>query len=162
MAKGRFVLITDRGGHLHNAKMLLGQLRAVPDAILTTDGPETPSLRKEGVRVVTIPYLFTWVGKTRWLNPFKILFSFFSAAYFALKLRPRKVVSLGALDVVPFCFVARLLGAQIIHVECMNQVTTPSVTGRVLYPICQSLYVQWPELVASYGNKAKYRGWVLE
>jgi len=43
----------------------------------------------------------------------------------------------------------------------MNQVVSKSVTGKLLYPICRELLVQWPELLSSYGPKAKYEGWVL-
>ncbi len=158
----RLVLVTDRGGHLHNAKMLLEQCGALPAAILTTRGPEVTSLRSRETPVFLIPYLFTWFGKARVFNPLKGVWSFFWSVALCAWLRPRKVISFGAFDVVPFCLVARLLGAQIFHVECMNQVVTPSVTGRVLYPFCKILFVQWPELKKKYGAKAEYCGWVLK
>jgi UDP-N-acetylglucosamine:LPS N-acetylglucosamine transferase len=101
------------------------------------------------------------VGKRRLLNPLKSFWSFAQALVLVAKLRPAQVISLGASDVVPFCLVARLFGARVFHVECMNQVVTPSITGRLLYPICQGVYVQWPELLRKYGPKAKYAGWVL-
>lgn len=157
-----FVVVTDRGGHLHNARMLLEQLRVVPHALLTTYGPELKAVGVEpGVGVYRIPYLFSWIGKKRVWNPFKSAWSLIAAFGLALKLRPKQVLSFGASDVVPFCYVAKLFGAKIFHVECMNQVTTPSIAGRMLYPICQALYVQWPELLSAYGPRAKYRGWVL-
>ncbi len=155
------MIITDRGGHLHNARMLLEQLRVAPNAIVTTYGPELQSLRQGPSAVYRIPYLFSWIGKYRFWNPIKSAWAVLRAIGLAIHLRPRQVVSLGASDVVPFCYVARLLGARVFHVECMNQVQTPSLTGRLLYPICQSLYVQWPELLSAFGPKAKYAGWVL-
>lgn len=162
MGNGGFVVVTDRGGHLHNARMLLEQMRVTPRAILTTYGPELRGLKESGSAVYRIPYLFSWLGKARILNPFKSLYSFAHAFFMAAKLRPQQVVSLGAADVVPFCLAARFFGAQIFHVECMNQVHSPSITGRLLYPICKALYVQWPELLGRYGPKARYAGWVLE
>ncbi len=161
MDTSSYVLVTDRGGHLHNARMLMDQMQIMPRAILTTYGPELEALQHGNLKTYRIPYLFTWVGKKRFWNPFKSLYAFFHAAFLVAVLRPAKVISLGASDVVPFCFVARLAGAQIIHVECMNQVTSPSVTGRLLYPICKAVYVQWPELLSAYGGKARYAGWVL-
>lgn len=156
-----FVLVSDRGGHWQNARMLLEQLGVAPRAILTTQGPEMAALRQGSVAVYRIPYLFSWIGKRRIWNPFKSFFSFVQATVLVVALRPTQVLSLGASDVVPFCLMARLFGARIFHVECMNQVVTPSITGRMLYPFCQSLYVQWPELLKQYGPKAKYSGWVL-
>lgn len=158
---GGFVVVTDRGGHLHNARMLLSQLRVAPTAILTTPGPELARLGEEARQVFSIPYLFSWIGKRRVFNPFKTFYAFAVALVLAIRLRPDQVISLGASDVVPFCFWTRLMGARILHVECMNQVVTPSVTGKLLYPLCHALYVQWPELLGSYGPKARYAGWVL-
>lgn len=156
-----WVVVTDRGGHLHNAQMLLEQLRAVPRAVLTTKGPDLASFGDGSFEVYRIPYLFSWWGKRRILNPLKSFWATLRAGWLAMRLRPARVVSLGATDVVPFCFWARLLGAEIIHVECMNQVRNASIAGRALYPICKALYVQWPELLSAYGPKARYRGWVL-
>lgn len=136
-----------------------------PDALVTTYGPDIDSLKRHpslsGSRLLTVPYLFSWAGKLRYFNPFKALGHVGVAAWQALRLRPRAVISVGATNVVFFCFWARLFGAEIYHVECMNQVDSPSVTGRLLYPICRALYVQWPELLERFGPKATYAGWVL-
>lgn len=141
--------------------MLFEQVGQSPDCILTTQGPEVESLRASGVQVVVLPYLFSWIGKHRMVNPFKVLAQLALAFYWALRVRPKHVVSLGATDVVFFCYAARLFGARVYHVECMNQVWSPSITGKLLYPICDRLYVQWPELLAAYGPKAEYAGWVI-
>ncbi|MBY0370522.1 hypothetical protein K2X33_07540 [bacterium] len=161
MGKRGFVLITDRGGHLHNARMLLEQLGVVPEAILTTPGPELEALRQGPSSVYRIPQLFSWIGKRRFWNPLKVAWSFLRALWLLVRLRPQQVISLGASNVVPFCYLAKGWGAKVVHVECMNQVHSSSVTGRMLYPICDVLYVQWPELLSRYGSKARYSGWVL-
>jgi len=161
MKRTDLVVVTDRGGHLHNARMLCDQMTLRPDVWLLTAGPEVSELRKLGHRVAVLPYLFSWIGKRRVWNPLRFLFQSLLALGHALWLRPRHVVSLGASDVVPFCYWARLFGARVFHVECMNQVQSPSVTGRLLYPVCEVLYVQWPELLRHYGAKARYAGWVL-
>lgn len=155
-----FVVATDRGGHLNNARMLLLQMGIQPEAIVMTAGPEVEPLRREG-SVHVIPYLFSWWGKHRFLNPFKCVWHGAAALFWAFRLRPKTVVSFGATDVVFFCYFAKFLGARIVHVECMNQVYSPSLTGRLLYPICGHFFVQWPDLLKCYGPKAKYAGWVL-
>jgi UDP-N-acetylglucosamine:LPS N-acetylglucosamine transferase len=161
MDKTHFVVVTDRGGHLHNALMLLEQLSVQADAIVTTYGPDIKALSEGTIPVYSVPHLFKWYGKLRVLNPLYIVGHLGKALNLALKLRPRKVVSLGASNVVPFCFFAKLLGAEIYHVECMNQVKTPSVTARMLYPIADKIYVQWEELLPQLGSKAVFAGWVL-
>ncbi len=161
MPRQGFVLVTDRGGHLHNALMLVEGMGVRPETIVTTFGPELSSLKSGDSRAVLIPYLFSWFGKKRVFNPFKMLYHAFITGYHAWRIRPRWVISTGASDVVLFCYWAKLFGAEIYHVECMNQVVTKSVTGKMLYPIATALFVQWEELLKQYGPKARYAGWVL-
>lgn len=161
MLKQPFVVVTDRGGHLHNALKLMEQMETRPSAIVTTHGPDIDSLKKSFSGVYEVPYLFSWIGKKRWFNPLGALYHLLVSLKLAYRLRPKTVISLGATNVVMFCYFARLFGADIIHVECMNQVVSKSVTGKLLYPICKELLVQWPELLSCYGPKARYEGWVL-
>jgi len=154
-------VICDRGGHLHNALKLLEQLGKGPDHFIVTGGPEFGGLRGMANRVYRIPYLFTWLGKFRFLNPLKVIFSFLYSGWLALLCRPRNVISLGATNVVFYCYWAKLLGAKIYHVECMNQVENPSLTGRALYPVVDKVFVQWKGLEGRFGPKAEYAGWVL-
>jgi beta-1,4-N-acetylglucosaminyltransferase len=161
MPQHGFVLVTDRGGHLHNALMLVEGMGVKPETIVTTYGPEMGTLRASESKTVLIPYLFSWFGKKRVFNPFKMLYHALLTFAVAWRLRPRWVVSTGASDVVFFCYWAKLFGAEIYHVECMNQVVTRSVTGKMLYPIASAVFVQWEELLKEYGPKAQYAGWVL-
>lgn len=156
-----YTLVTDRGGHLHNALMLVAQLGYEPSDIVTTFGPDIGELSQRGSHIHSLPYLFTWIGKLRLFNPFSCVYHMGVSFYLALKIRPQKVVSLGASNVVFFCYFAKLFGAKVYHVECMNQVRNKSITGLLLYPICDLLFVQWKELLSQYGPKARYEGWVL-
>lgn len=156
-----WILVTDRGGHLHNALRLAEQVGEAPQAIVTTNGPDIDALRVKHGEVYAVPYLFSWAGKTRFWNPLGFLAQALASLRLVLKLRPRVVVSVGASNVVLFCYWARLFGAKVIHVECMNQVVTASVTAKLLYPIASEVYVQWPELLPVFGKKARYEGWVL-
>lgn len=157
----KVVVVSDRGGHWHNAQMLISSLEFRVDGVVTTTGPEVAALRREFDAVVVLPTLFTFLGKRRFFNPAKATANMLLAFYWALRIRPSAVISLGATNVVCFSLFSKILGSQLFHVECMNQVFSPSITGRILYPICDRLYVQWPELLNSYGPKATYQGWVL-
>lgn len=156
-----WVLVTDRGGHLHNALMLTEQMGQLPQAIITTHGPDIDALRQTWPVVETVPYVFFWIGKRRFFSPWGFLGQFAKSFWLAAKLRPRFVVSVGASNVVLFCYWAKVFGGKVIHVECMNQVETASVTARLLYPIASEIYVQWPGLLKVFGPKARYEGWVL-
>ena len=73
--------------------------------------------------------------------------------------RPGTIVTTGAGIAVPFCYVGRLLGVRIVYVECLSRVSEPSLTGRLVEPVCHELYVQWPQLVSRYRH-ARYAGTV--
>ena len=161
MQKLGFVLITDRGGHLSNALEMVKGMTVPPDAIVTTFGPDIEALKKDTPAVYSVPYLFSWIGKKRFLNPLGIFKHVVKSFWLAATLRPRSVVSLGATNVVFFCYFARLFGGRVFHVECMNQVVHPSVTGKLLYPISETVLVQWESLLPKFGPKARYEGWVL-
>jgi UDP-N-acetylglucosamine:LPS N-acetylglucosamine transferase len=163
--KKGLVLITDRGGHLHDALRLLDQLQMVPEALISTKGPDVNYLPQmdslKGSRIFTFPLMFSWMGKRRLFDPFKLVVHVLLSALYALQLRPKFVVSTGASDVVFFCYFSKLLGARIYHVENLAQVNEKSVAGKLLYPICTNLFVQFEELKKLYGPKALYKGWVL-
>lgn len=156
-----FVVVSDRGGHWQNAQMLIRQMGQKPTTVVTTTGPEVETLRKQYRQVVLLPTLFTFVGKRRFLNPVKMTLNFLIALIWVIRIRPKAVISLGATNVVFFCYLSKLSGTKLFHIECMNQVENPSITGRALYPICDRLFVQWPELLGRYGPKAAYKGWVI-
>jgi beta-1,4-N-acetylglucosaminyltransferase len=75
-------------------------------------------------------------------------------------LRPAAVVTTGAGVAVPFCYVAKLFGAKIIYIESLARITELSLTGRLIYPIADRLFVQWPQLEESVA-KAEYAGNLL-
>lgn len=82
-------------------------------------------------------------------------------ALFKQKL-PTLVVSTGAEIALPVILVAKWRRAPVVYIECGAQFTTPSVTGRIAYRLADRFYVQWPELLAAYGPRARYRGSLID
>jgi beta-1,4-N-acetylglucosaminyltransferase len=78
-----------------------------------------------------------------------------------LKERPKAVVSTGAEIAVPVFYLAKLLGIKTIFVESCCRVERPSMTGRLVYPVTDKFFVQWPSLLAYYGQRARYAGSLL-
>ncbi len=75
--------------------------------------------------------------------------------------RPDIVFSTGAEIAIPACYIGKLLGARIGHMECSAQVVTPSFTGRLVYPVADLFLVQWERLLQEYGSKARYVGGLI-
>lgn len=76
--------------------------------------------------------------------------------------RPDFIVSTGAEIAIPAFLLAKLRGIPTLYIECGAQVTTPSITGRLLVRIAGTFFVQWPELLERYGKRAAYRGSLVD
>jgi UDP-N-acetylglucosamine:LPS N-acetylglucosamine transferase len=74
--------------------------------------------------------------------------------------RPRIVLTTGAGVAVPFAWIARLRGARVVYVESVTRIDDLSMSAKLVAPIADRLYVQWPELVAAH-RRAEYRGNLL-
>ena len=79
-------------------------------------------------------------------NPFLFLVNAWQSLRILLQERPDVILSSGADVTVPTCVLGKLLGAKLIYVECAGNVYTPSLTGRVMYPIADLFLVQWEPL----------------
>jgi UDP-N-acetylglucosamine:LPS N-acetylglucosamine transferase len=76
------------------------------------------------------------------------------------ELRPRVIVTTGAALAVPFAWVGRCLGVRVVYVESLTRITEPSLTLRLVAPVADRIYAQWPELRAAV-PQARYAGGLL-
>jgi UDP-N-acetylglucosamine:LPS N-acetylglucosamine transferase len=75
----------------------------------------------------------------------------FEAAAILARERPDVLVSAGAGPAVPFAIVARALtDCRVVYVESASSVTSPTLTGRLMYPLAHDFFYQWPSLAAFF------------
>jgi UDP-N-acetylglucosamine:LPS N-acetylglucosamine transferase len=74
--------------------------------------------------------------------------------------RPRVVLTTGAAIAVPFAVAARLRGARFVYVESITRTERPSLTCRLVAPLADRVYAQWPDLVP-HVRGARYAGGLL-
>ena len=146
-------LIASLGGHLELLTVIAEALDGVDRVWVTSEGARANSLRSGGDEVHTLPRLdrSSFSLRTVW-----------AGMVLAVRERPRLVVTSGAGLAVPFCLVARLLGARLVFVETMARVTTGSTTGRLLARFSDHVLVQWPELLRTYPRAQLCRPALLE
>ena len=75
------------------------------------------------------------------------------------KEKPDVIVSTGASIAVNFAIAAKVLGSTFIFVESLSRFNELSLSGKLVYPMCDELYVQWPNLSERY-SKAVFAGHV--
>lgn len=65
--------------------------------------------------------------------------------------RPDVILSTGAALAVPFFLVGKLRGVRLVYVESLTRTTSLSLSGRLVRPLADAFFVQWPELAAAKG-----------
>ncbi len=73
--------------------------------------------------------------------------------------KPNLIISTGASIAVNFAIAARVLGTKFIFVESISRSQELSLSGKLIYLLCNDFYVQWPNLCTKY-PKAVFKGYV--
>jgi len=73
--------------------------------------------------------------------------------------KPDVILSTGAALAVPFFVVGRVLGVRLVYVESFTRVHRPALSGRLVYPLTNAFFVQWP--TSSRRRRAIYAGSVV-
>ncbi len=94
-------------------------------------------------------------------NPLLLIKTIFQSCSILKKEKPDVIISTGAGVAVPACYLAKLMGKRVIFLESFCRVKTPSLSGKLVYPIADVFLVQWKEMLSKYGKKAKYWGAVF-
>lgn len=76
------------------------------------------------------------------------------------RLRPTVVLTTGAAVAVPFAWVARLRRVPVVYVESLARAERPSLSCRLVAPVADRVYVQWPELQQAL-PRSRYAGTVF-
>jgi beta-1,4-N-acetylglucosaminyltransferase len=143
------LLVASSGGHLHELLQISDSWPRNERAWVTFRTSDAISLlRGEQVWFASYP-------TNR--NIINLLRNLVLAYRLLWKLRPRAIVTTGAGVAVPFCYLGRLYRARVVYIESYARTKRPSLTGKLVYPIVTSFFVQWPEL-RSHLPRAQYNG----
>jgi beta-1,4-N-acetylglucosaminyltransferase len=74
------------------------------------------------------------------------------------KERPSAILTTGAGVAVPFAWIGRLLGVPTIYVESVTRIDGLSLSGRLIAPVAERMYAQWPELSDASHGRVRFEG----
>ncbi len=134
------LLVCSCGGHLMQLVGLRTAWEGYPRVWVTFDKPDSRSLLG-GERVVHAH------GPTNRNVP-NFLRNLRLARRVMRELRPSAMVSTGAGIAVPFAWMARAAGVPVVYVESLTRIRELSLSGRLIAPVAEEVFVQWPELAA--------------
>jgi UDP-N-acetylglucosamine:LPS N-acetylglucosamine transferase len=132
------LLVCSTGGHLLQLVALAGAWEGLSHAWITFDKSDARSLL-QGDRVY-----YAYGPTNRSIRNF--LRNLPLAWRLLGSLRPRVIVTTGAGVAVPFAWLGRLRGARVAYVESFTRIDGPSLSCRLIRPVADRVYVQWPEL----------------
>ena len=104
-----------------------------------------------------ISFLIYGTKKYPFIYIFKFIANCFISLYYFFRYQPEVVVTTGTHTAVPMCYIAKLFGKKVIFIETFANITTKTLSGKLVYPIADLFLVQWEEMLKLYPN-AKYRG----
>jgi len=170
MEKKSILVFLGSGGHFEQAHRLISQLgNKFEYELVYIEGDKTAkeridSLAKKEKLVVkqeyTVP-LLRIVSESRLKNKIYLFYSpvacFFKSLSIVMRSKAKYFLSASNGAVVFLYYIGKIFGKKLIYLETWSRVWTPSLTGRLVYPICNLFFVQWPELLEKY-PKAKYVG----
>lgn len=118
------------------------------------------TLKREDARMLAGERVFYAHGPTE-RNLLNLIRNILLAWKLVRDVQPKVIVTTGAGLAVPFGWIGRLYGAKIVYIESLTRIEGPSLSYRLVRPVVNRVYVQWPELASTVPG-ARYAGSVLE
>jgi len=148
----KICLVCSHGGHLMEMLQLMDAFEG-HEAFFVSYRSE----RTEKLAETTKVYLLENIGR----SVTRLLLSVPLVWRILLRERPRLIVSTGSEIAIPFFYLAKLLRINTIYIESVCRVSSPSATGKVVYPVADLFLVQWEQLLSVYGANAHFEGGIL-
>ena len=131
------LLVCSAGGHLLQLSLLGEAWRGLSHAWVT--------LEREDARTLLAGQTVFYASGPTTRNLPNLIRNLHLAWTLTRRLRPRVILTTGAAVAVPFAWVGKLVGARVVYIESLTRIEKPSVSCRLIKPVADRLYVQWPE-----------------
>ncbi len=156
--KKKVLFISSTGGHLTELLQLQPLFKYYDYHIITEKTPVNIALKKKYDKKINYVIYGTKDHKFTYL--FKLLFNCFIELFLYLKIRPRYIVTTGAHIAGPMCCIGKIFGSKIIFIETFANMSSKTITGKLVYKFADLFLVQWEDMLKLY-PKAKYWGSVF-
>lgn len=145
-------LVCSSGGHFQQLYSLKDYWGRLSHVWVTFDGANTQAILENET--------YYWAYSPTNRNMLNLFRNVFLAFKVLRKESPDLVISTGAGVAVPFIYAAKFFGIKTVYIESLTRVKDLSLAGKLIYPVVDHLFVQWPELASKY-KKSDFRGQVI-
>lgn len=142
--KKKICLIASSGGHFEQI-IMLRELKKDFIVYVVTEDTEYSTTKDSD-------YVVTQLNRKELFFIYKFIKVFFKSLYIFLKEKPDMIISTGALSVIPTFIIGRIFNKKLVFIESFAKVSSPTITGKLLYKISDVFIVQWEELLDYYPN----------
>ncbi|HJC06754.1 MAG TPA: polysaccharide biosynthesis protein [Candidatus Enterocloster excrementipullorum] len=132
------------GGHFEQLLMLKPLMEKYESFVITEETTYKVQINNEKTY-----YLKQVNRKEKSFLPRMVVNSLESFRIF-LKEQPDAVICTGVLAVLPVCLIAKIAGKKLIYIESFAKVTSPTLSGKLLYRFADQFYVQWEQMLQIY------------
>lgn len=150
MKKKKVCFAASSGGHFEQLMMLRPLMEEYQSFIVT----EKTSYN---IKSKFKTYYMTQVNRKEKTFIFKMLVNTIKSIYIFIKERPDYMITTGVLAIIPLSFIIKIFRKKLIYIESFAKITSPTLTGRLLYKHADRFYVQWEKMLEVYPN-AIYKG----
>lgn len=154
----KVLFISSTGGHLTEMLELKELFNKYDYHIITEKTKSNMGLKNTYGNKVN--YLIYGTKDHMLSYPFKLLANSFKSLYYYIKIRPKYIITTGAHTAGPMCVIGKIFGSKIIFIESMANISTKTITGKLIYKFADLFIVQWESMLKLY-PKAKYGGWII-
>lgn len=147
----KICFIASTGGHFEQL-MMLKPLMDKYESFIITEKTDY-SVIKDDRKI----YYLKQVNRHEKSFIFKMIDNSIKSIKIFLKEKPDVIISTGALSTIPICIFAKILKRKIIFIESFAKVTSPTLTGKLVYKFADQFYVQWEQMKEYYPG-AIYKG----
>lgn len=158
VSKRRVLFIASTGGHLKELMQLEKMFCNYDYSIITEKTKSNVSLKDKYKE--KLYFLMYGTKDHKFSYPFRLLYNCFLSLFFYFKIHPDYIITTGVHTAGPICCLGKIFGTRIIYIETFANISTKTVTGKLLYPIADKFIVQWESLKKLYPD-ATYGGWIF-
>ncbi len=149
------MFISSVGGHLTQL-LELKSLFSKYDYILITEKNSVTKPLKEKYNMCYLLY-----GSRQYLFKYIFISIFNIVKSFLILVREDSniIITTGTHTAVPMCYLGWLFNKKVIYIESFAKRTSPTLSGRLVYPVATKFVVQWESMQKFY-PKAECWGWI--
>ncbi|WP_300382372.1 PssD/Cps14F family polysaccharide biosynthesis glycosyltransferase [Clostridium sp.] len=147
----KLCFIASTGGHFDQLMMLKPIMDKYYSFIITE------KTAYQSVKDSRKTYYLKQVNRQEKTWMFKMLANTIDSLKIFIKEKPDVVISTGALVTIPMCIIAKAFRKKLIFIESFAKITSPTITGKLLYKFADQFYVQWEDMIKVY-PKGIYKG----